>query len=164
MKDLTELQEITSKNSTGVFQQEKKSRRIFINSLLKIGVAGFLGSVLYPLFQYMRPPKQREVEVTALSIGKVTDFDLDSSKIIRFGNKPVIVIRTKSDVFKAFSASCTHLDCTVQYRKDMETIWCACHNGKYDLTGRNIAGPPPRPLEEYNTIIKNGELIITKKT
>ncbi len=26
-------------------------------------------------------------------------------------------------------------------------IWCACHNGHFDLN--NVAGPPPRPLDAY---------------
>jgi Rieske Fe-S protein len=41
-------------------------------------------------------------------------------------------------------------------------IWCACHNGKYDLNGKNISGPPPRPLTEYNVIEKGKEVYISK--
>ena len=64
--------------------------------------------------------------------------------------------------FRAFSAVCTHLDCIVQYRKDLKQIWCACHNGHYDLRGVNIAGPPPRPLEEFNVNIVMDEIIISR--
>jgi Rieske Fe-S protein len=42
-------------------------------------------------------------------------------------------------------------------------IWCACHNGKYDLNGRNISGPPPRPLDPYIVKIKGEEVFISKK-
>ena len=44
-------------------------------------------------------------------------MEKNSGKIIKFGNKPVIVIRKKSGDYVAFSAVCTHLDCIVQYRK-----------------------------------------------
>jgi Rieske Fe-S protein len=44
---------------------------------------------------------------------------------------------------------CTHLDCTVQYKADTSQMWCACHNGMYDLSGANVSGPPPRPLETF---------------
>jgi Rieske Fe-S protein len=51
----------------------------------------------------------------------------------------------------------------VQYKKELGLIWCACHNGKYDLNGRNVSGPPPRPLDEYRVTIQGGEIMISKK-
>ncbi len=46
----------------------------------------------------------------------------------------------------------------VGYQKDHNRIWCNCHGGAYDLTGRNIGGPPPRPLTPYkvNLVAKAG--------
>ncbi|MGE5350468.1 MAG: ubiquinol-cytochrome c reductase iron-sulfur subunit [Acidobacteriota bacterium] len=165
MRNLTETTEILAgklADKSRFVQAKPQSRRAFLKRLLGLGMLGFAASVLYPLMEYLKPPRQREVEVNSQSAGMIKDYPLDSGRIIRFGNKPVIVIRTKEDTFKAFSASCTHLNCTVQYRSDLNAIWCACHNGKYDLTGRNISGPPPRPLDEYRTMIKNNEVIIIK--
>ncbi len=137
------------------------NRRSFLKIFAMTGVTAFTASVLYPVFSFLRPPKQREVEVSSVNAGKIEDLKKADYKIIRFGNEPVIVI-PDGDKFLAFSARCTHLDCTVQYAKDKHVIWCACHNGKYDLTGRNISGPPPRPLAKFKTIIKGDELLITK--
>ena len=50
----------------------------------------------------------------------------------------------------------------MQYRGDLKQIWCACHNGFYDLSGRNVAGPPPRPLEEYQVNIANGDIVVSR--
>lgn len=140
---------------------KQTDRRSFLKILAMTGVTAFSASILYPVFSFLRPPKQREVEVSSVTAGKIEDLKKDDFKIIRFGNEPVIVIPS-DDKFLAFSARCTHLDCTVQYKKDQNVIWCACHNGKYDLTGRNISGPPPRPLSKFKTIIKGDELLITK--
>ena len=96
-------------------------------------------------------------------LGNIDDIKPGESKIIRFGNKPVIIIHTDDNKFRALSATCTHLDCTVQYKKDEKIIWCACHNGKYDLYGKNVSGPPPRPLDKFNVTIKNDELIVSKE-
>ncbi len=142
---------------------KQTNRRSFLKILGITGVTAFSASVLYPVFSFLRPPKQREVEVSVVSAGKIEDLKKENFKIIRFGNEPVIVIPDKNN-FIALSARCTHLDCTVQYLKDKNVIWCACHNGKYDLTGRNISGPPPRPLTKYKTIIKGDELMIAKNT
>jgi Rieske Fe-S protein len=123
----------------------------------------WIGSVLYPLAAYLKPPKQADVEVTSVKVGKVEEFEKESGLIVRFGNKPVLLVRTSGGDYRAFSATCTHLDCTVQYRKDMGIIWCACHNGKYDLNGRNISGPPPRPLDEFRVVIQGDEIWVSKK-
>jgi cytochrome b6-f complex iron-sulfur subunit len=151
-------------NNTGKEAQESysKSKRDFLKYILGGSIAAWAISVLYPIFAYLKPPKQAEVVVTSVKAGKVNDFEKDSGKIIRFGDIPVMLVRTSGGDFRAFSAICTHLGCTVQYRKDMELIWCACHNGKYDLNGRNAGGPPPKPLDEYRVVIQNDEVLISK--
>jgi cytochrome b6-f complex iron-sulfur subunit len=50
----------------------------------------------------------------------------------------------------------------VQFRPDMGHIWCACHNGHFDLAGRNIQGPPPRPLEELAVELRGEEVIVRR--
>ena len=143
---------------------ENKSKRDFLQLVLAGGITAFLGAVLYPIFSYLIPPKQAEVEVSSVKAGKLSEMEKESGKIIKFGTKPVILIRTANDEVRAFSATCTHLDCTVQFRKDFAMIWCACHNGKYDLNGRNVSGPPPRPLDEFRVLIQGDEILISKKT
>ncbi len=140
------------------------TKRDFLKYVLGGGLLAWAASVVYPLVEYLKPPKQAEVEVTSVNAGKLSAIQKDSGTIIRFGNRPVILIRTPNGDLRALSATCTHLDCTVQFRKDLGVIWCACHNGKYDLTGRNISGPPPRPLEEFRVVVQGGDVLISKKS
>jgi cytochrome b6-f complex iron-sulfur subunit len=142
---------------------EKKNRRDFLKYSLTAGLAGFAAIVIYPILSFLNPPKQTEVEVTSVNAGKADDMKPGDSKIIRFGNKPVIIIKIDDKNYRALSATCTHLDCTVQYKKSENIIWCACHNGKYDLFGKNVSGPPPRPLAQYNIAVKKDELIVSKE-
>jgi cytochrome b6-f complex iron-sulfur subunit len=143
---------------------QNQSKRDFLQWILGGGVLAFLGAVLYPIFAYLNPPKQAEVEVSSVKAGKLSELEIESGKIIKFGTKPVLLIRTANNEVRAFSATCTHLDCTVQFRKDFGMIWCACHNGKYDLNGRNVSGPPPRPLDEFRVVVQGDEILISKKT
>jgi Rieske Fe-S protein len=55
------------------------------------------------------------------------------------------------------------LNCTVQYREARHDIWCACHNGTYNLNGQVISGPPPRPLEEFAVQIRGDEVFISRR-
>jgi cytochrome b6-f complex iron-sulfur subunit len=141
---------------------KNKDRRDFLNILLKGGLLAWLISIVYPIYDYLEPPKAEEVKVTSVDIGKTNDMVKDSGKIIKFGSKPVIVIRLPNGEYRAFSANCTHLDCIVQYRKDLGQIYCACHNGRYDLNGKNVSGPPPAPLQKYNVSLKGDDVIIFK--
>lgn len=124
----------------------------------------WVGTVLYPVLSYLKPPSQPEAEVNSVKVGKLSDIEKDSGTIVKFGTKPVILLRSAAGDLRAFSATCTHLDCTVQYRKDFGLIWCACHNGKYDVNGRNVSGPPPRPLDEYKVNVQGEEVFISKKS
>jgi len=140
----------------------KQTKRDFLKYILGGSFVAWIGTILYPLIAYLNPPKQAEVEVTSVKVGKLQDIEPDSGQIVKFGNKPVILVRAANGDLSAFGATCTHLDCTVQFRKDMGVIWCACHNGKYDLTGRNISGPPPRPLEPLRVVVQGDEVFISK--
>ena len=65
--------------------------------------------------------------------------------------------------WRAYSAVCTHLNCTVQYQDTTRQIWCACHNGFYDLSGKVVSGPPPAPLEEYAVRVRGEEVVISRR-
>ena len=152
-------EELSSSDNTN----KKTKRRDFLNVLLGSAFTAWLVSLFYPVVKYLEPPKVEEAKVSNVKIGKVEDMEPDSGKIIKFGNKPVIVVRKKDGKYVALSAVCTHLDCIVQYRKDYKQIYCACHNGRYDLNGRNVSGPPPAPLKKFGVTIKNDEVIVFKE-
>jgi Rieske Fe-S protein len=118
-------------------------------------------TIIYPALSYLKPPKSATPDVNSVKAGLVSDFPANSSKIIKFGRKPVILIKTTDNNFMALAATCTHLDCIVQYKNDTQQILCACHNGIYDLNGRNVSGPPPKALEIYAVKVVNDEIIIT---
>jgi Rieske Fe-S protein len=145
-----------------ILTQPEQSKRNFLKIILSGGLVALVGSILYPIFTFLKPPKQGEVEVSSVKVGKLKDIEKNSGTIVKFGTKPVLLVRTETGDLRAFSATCTHLDCTVQYRKDFGMIWCACHNGKYDLNGRNVSGPPPRPLNEYKVVVQGDNIFVSK--
>lgn len=137
------------------------NRRKFVNTLLGIGGIGGLLTIIYPALSFLKPPKLATAEVNSVKAGVASAFPSNSSKIIKFGRKPVLLVKSEEGNFKALSATCTHLDCIVQYKEDTKQIWCACHNGIFDLNGRNVSGPPPRALDSYTVKVVNDEIIIT---
>jgi Rieske Fe-S protein len=140
------------------------SRRSFLDYILGGGTLAMLGSMFFPILKYIMPPPIPQAVQNDVVAGKAGELAPNTGKVFRFGNKPGILVRTPEGDYRAFSAVCTHLQCTVQYRDDFKHIWCACHNGHFDLTGRNIEGPPPRPLEEYRVEIRGEEVVVIRKT
>jgi Rieske Fe-S protein len=138
------------------------TRRRVMDWFLKTSVGGMLASVAYPVARYLVPPDVPEAQIDRAVAGRDGELKANEAKVFPFGSQPAIVVRTAEGEYRAFSAVCTHLNCTVQYRSDLKQIWCACHNGLYDLNGRNVAGPPPRPLDEYKVHVANGEIVVEK--
>lgn len=138
-------------------------RRRFLELLLGGGIFASIASVLYPVWRYLIPPPVTDLGGDEVVASKVGDLKPKGSKIFRFGNRPALLLMTAEGEYLALSAVCTHLSCTVQYRNDLQQIWCACHNGLYDLAGRNISGPPPRPLESYQVHVRGDEIVVTRK-
>lgn len=141
----------------------KMDRRTFGSFVLGGGLVAFVAAAVYPIVRFIIPPKTAEAPLNNVVAAKIDELSPNSARIFKFGNKPGLLIRLPDGEFKAFSAICTHLDCTVQYKTDEKYIWCACHNGHYDLSGRVISGPPPRPLEEYTVHIRDGEVVVARE-
>jgi cytochrome b6-f complex iron-sulfur subunit len=137
-------------------------RRGFINYLLGTSLGATFVSILYPVIEFVMPPPVVEAPLNNVVAAQAAELKLNSGKIFKFGSQPGILIRTASGDLRAFSAICTHLNCTVQYREDLKHIWCACHNGHYDLNGKNVAGPPPRPLEAYSVKVAGDNVVVLK--
>ncbi|HEU4521522.1 MAG TPA: Rieske (2Fe-2S) protein [Thermoanaerobaculia bacterium] len=135
-------------------------RRRLINWFLGTSFGALIISVVYPILRYVTPPRIAEASMNEVDAGAVDDPLLIEKgfKIVRFGAEPVILVRTADARFYAYSATCTHLDCIVGFQKEQNRIWCNCHGGGYDLTGRNVSGPPPRPLTAYkvNVVPRSG--------
>jgi Rieske Fe-S protein len=150
-------------NSNDARGASPRLARRWVNLLLGGGVLASFASFLYPALRYIIPPSVPESTNRSAVAAKVNELKRNSAKVFQFGSKPAILVRTADDQYKALSAVCTHLSCTVQYREDLHQIWCACHNGIYDLEGRNISGPPPRPLEVFDVHIQGEDVIAARK-
>jgi Rieske Fe-S protein len=124
-------------------------RRTFLDFVLGAGFFSTAGAVFYPVWRFLVPPRRGEPETASVVAARLADLKTNSGIVFRFGNRPAIVIHAPDGTVKAFTAICTHLECTVQYRNDTSQIWCACHDGLYDLAGNVVSGPPPRALDEY---------------
>jgi Rieske Fe-S protein len=141
-------------------------RRTFLDALLAVGFVSTAVAIAYPVMRYLVPPAGGEPATQSASAGTAGALKPNAAAIFKFGSKPGIVVRTSDGEVRAFSAVCTHLDCTVQFKADTSQLWCACHNGTYDLGGNVVSGPPPRGLEQYIVNVRGegdeAEIVVSK--
>ena len=138
-------------------------RRRLLGLLLGSSVAASLASIFYPILKFVLPPETGELDADTAVAARADELARNTGKIFRFGSRPALLVRLHDGTYRSFSATCTHLNCTVQFRAQEQDIWCACHNGIYDLRGRNVSGPPPRPLEDYDVHVRGEEIVVTRR-
>jgi Rieske Fe-S protein len=145
---------------------EGVSRSRFIRTAFAGTVLAWGGVALAPVVAYLIPPAGEENEtstITSVEVCKLSDLPKGAGRNFRFGSVPALVIHTDDGELHAFKAICTHLGCTVQFRADKQCIYCACHGGEYDAeTGKNVAGPPPKPLPPLKVAVVEGKVIVSK--
>lgn len=137
-------------------------RRHVVNTLLSSGIVATAASIIYPILKFVIPPESAESAVMSATAGRLGDVQPNTGKIFQFGGDPGLIVRTAEGELRAFSARCTHLNCTVQYDTDARQIVCACHGGVFDLNGKNIAGPPPKPLVTYSVNVRGDEIVVSR--
>src|SRR5512139_1991444 len=120
-------------------------RRRLLDWFLGSSVLALLASIVYPIVRFVSPPRVPEATTDQVEAGPLNDPALlaNGYKIVRFGSEPVILIKLSDTDVRAFSATCTHLACIVEFRKQKRDIDCNCHGGVYNLQGLFMARPPP---------------------
>jgi nitrite reductase/ring-hydroxylating ferredoxin subunit len=139
---------------------ESLARRNWLLRCLQAGIAMTLGAIFWPVGWFLRPrAATRSGALEIVAPYHMNDLKPDDQgrwpPPFEFGGKPCLLILVDGEP-RAMNAVCTHLDCTVEYRPAQGDIFCNCHSGVYDLNGRNISGPPPRPLELYKAVKGKG--------
>ena len=161
---------------------ENPGRRVWLLRSVSAALASTVFAIFYPVFRFLRP--RRATVSGALELVapfKINEILTSKANPFNFGGKPCLIVltpegakrlkageRLRPDDVRAFNAVCTHVDCTVKYRADHDDIFCSCHEGTYDLNGKNIAGPPPRPLKTYKVALRGEagkeEIVVAHQT
>lgn len=72
----------------------------------------------------------------------------------------VFVTTENGSDFVALSNICTHLGCRVRWVEEQAGFFCPCHNAVFNPDGSVASGPPPRPLDRFETKVEEGQIYI----
>ena len=135
------------------------SRRDFIDWIIRGGLLTTFLGMLFPALAYLWPVTRRGPAVGMMEVGRADEIPVGGSKKVVLGGSALLVVRTEKE-FKAFSAICTHLGCIVYWDSEKKGIVCPCHAGVFDLDGRVVSGPPPRPLPIHTVSVTDGKIFV----
>ena len=138
---------------------ESQTRRHFLTwmsraflGLWALGGAGVVAA-------YLKTPENGEGG-GLVRVGALESLRIGEAKLIRHGVKPFFVLRTNETTVIALSAVCTHVRCILNYDRERRIIVCPCHDGRFDLKGNVLSGPPPRALPQYEVSMRAGEVFV----
>jgi len=82
------------------------------------------------------------------------------SMVTRIRGQELLVIRDGDGSVHAFEAKCPHEECDLNYAPERQAVECPCHDAFFDLCGKVLQGPPPRPLVSYPAIVDGDRILL----
>lgn len=154
---------------------QQGSRRSFFGWVIAM-IAGTIGiSMGVPLAGYVSSPAFKRRADVWTAIGKVADLpsgepqELEYTGTIKDGwrttsaKKGVWVVKQADGGITVFSPLCPHLGCGYRWDAPAKQFQCPCHGSVYDVEGKVLAGPAPRPLDVLPTKVEGGQLLVMYK-
>lgn len=152
---------------------EQVNRREFLGTLTW-AIGALLGAGLgIPAVAYIiGPALQRDETQEWVPLGPTSKVELGTPTLFRadierragwitnIEELSVYVLTEDGRDFVGMSNICTHLGCRVRWIADKSQFFCPCHNGVFAKDGSVVSGPPPRPLDRYETKVEEGQVFI----
>lgn len=143
-------------------QREGTSRRTVLRGVGAIGVGGAAAAALAACGPGGGSAGQAAPSAVA-DIAKTTDIPVGGGKI--FADELIVITQPTAGTFKAFSAVCTHEQCTLNQIQNGQ-IECPCHGSQYSIVDGSVTVPAvpgshQRPLPRKTVTISGDEISIS---
>jgi Rieske Fe-S protein len=107
-----------------------------------------------------QPPTSETTGGQATGGGLTTTGDIPVGGGKIFEAQKVVVTQPTAGQFKAFSAICTHMGCTVGTVSN-GLIQCPCHGSTYSVQDGSVkGGPAPKPLAAKQVTVTGDEISV----
>lgn len=146
------------------------SRRLFLDYGIRAVGAFITAVVAVPVVGSVISPAFTRKEAPRVQLGLVNDFRPQEPRLVEFTlfrkdgwvevaeKKSVWVVRWSGQEFSVYNPRCTHLGCAFNWEAEKRQFRSPCHNGIFDITGKVLGGPPPRPLDTLEYQIEGDQL------
>jgi menaquinol-cytochrome c reductase iron-sulfur subunit len=139
------------------------TRRDFVKLTTAV-VGTIMGAVIgLPAIDYLVDPALKSQKADAwIPLGKMETFEIGKPALVSFTRSKtngwektvtsygMFVLRKSETDTLVLSNKCTHLGCQVNWKPERNEYVCPCHDAQFDINGKVLGGPPPRPLNSYS--------------
>lgn len=139
------------------------TRKTFVNTLLGGWLLASLSGGIFTLFRFAFPTLGKEPDFVILKPEDYLDIPTNSTKAFAWGGKLGLFFRKTDGTMVALKGVCSHMECNIAYKPEERKFYCSCHKGWFDENGKNIKGPPPKPLEIFVYTVEGDKLIVARK-
>ena len=147
-------------------------RRKFLEVIIG-AIGGLMGAAVgVPAIAYIVGPALKKNTATWLRLGAVSKVQIGVPTLFKVtvesqagwtksqDELAAYVLTDDGQTYIAMSNICTHLGCRSRWIPEEERFFCPCHNGIFDKHGNVVSGPPPRPLDRFETKLEGDILYI----
>jgi menaquinol-cytochrome c reductase iron-sulfur subunit len=161
-------------NRPGVASDPSTDRRSFLRTLTGVGVATMGALLSVPLFRFAFYPMFVKTSGTGWSdLGSMEEIErltFPAKRTIRVeqldgwrkvvSEKAAFIVKAPDGTLRVLSPVCPHLGCMIGWDPAKQRFVSPCHNGIFSPDGSLISGPPRRSMDELETKIEQGHLLI----
>jgi len=155
-------------------KDKQLGRRDFMKAVIA-GIGGLIGAAIgLPAIPYVIGPALKKESGNWIQLGSVGKVELDIPTLFKTivetqtgwinteEEISVYVLTSNGQDFIVMSNVCTHLGCRVRWIPDKDGFFCPCHNGVFSKDGNVVDGPPPRPLDRFESKVEDGVIYIKR--
>jgi menaquinol-cytochrome c reductase iron-sulfur subunit len=153
-------------------QEEPQTRRGFYLAAINMLGALIGAAVAIPAAAYLLIRPKSEQEGGWSEVGGLDQLKIGKPEQILYTRKRVDgwrkitektstwLVKTDQNTVVAFNPACTHLACPYHWDDGARQFVCPCHDSKFSIEGKVLAGPAPRPLDRYAAKVEDGKILI----
>jgi nitrite reductase/ring-hydroxylating ferredoxin subunit len=133
---------------------------LLLGAVITLIVAGVLfGASLYVLpGEHLELPELQPV----VSVARESDFPVGASRLVRWGERPVLVVRTEESRYFALEGASPSDGCLLDWEQDASRIVSPCTYIVYDLRGNVVTGVSRSPLARYPVFVRDGIVYVAE--
>lgn len=144
--------------SDGIEHSDGLTRRKFLAVAWGAAIIALLGQAGVAMANFLKPSVKAGGFGGEVVAGKPKEFR--PGTVSRVSDGHFYISCLEDGGFLALWWRCTHLGCTVPWRRDEKEFHCPCHGSLFNNKGEVLGGPAPTPLELFPIKLVDGNLVV----